>query len=151
MGAALVVLWAALAAQAPDTAKLARYGTALRRVHDSLTVVQGAAAMFQADLVNASQDLVISRATRLRQHCAGAWREAGRLDSLPALGARMHREVAALRVELARCEREFTTGPWYERADSVKAWAPFRLARLGDAIRRFRLAVRAFQREASIP
>ena len=150
MAAALVVLWAVLVAQAPDTTKQARYGAAIRRVNDSLTVLQGATAMFQADLVNASQDLVISRATRLRQHCAGTRREAGRLDSLPAIGARLHREIASLRVELARCDREFTTGPWYERADSVKAWAPFRLARLGDAIRRFRLAVRAFQREASI-
>jgi hypothetical protein len=151
MTAALVVLWAVVAAQAPDTAKQARYSAAIRRVNDSLTVVLGAAAMFQADLITASQDLVISRATRLRQRCAGTWREAGRLDSLPAIGARMHREIGVLRVELARCDREFTTGPGYERADSVKAWAPFRLARLGDAIRRFRLAVRVFQREGAIP
>lgn len=150
MAGAFVVLWAVLVAQAPDTAAQARYGAAIRRVNDSLTALQGAAAMFQADLVNASPDLVISRATRLRQHCSGTWREAGRLDSLPAIGARLHREVAALRAELARCDREFATGPWYQRADSVKAWAPFRLARLGDAVRRFRLAARAFLREASI-
>ena len=150
MGAALVVLWAALVAQAPDTAKQARYGAAIHRVNDSLTALQGAAAMFQADLVNASPDLVISRATRLRQHCAGARSEAGRLDSLPALGLRLHREIVALRAELARCDREFDTGPWYQRTDSVKAWAPFRLGRLGDSVRRFRLAARAFMRDASI-
>ena len=149
MAAALVVLWATLVAQAPDTAMQARHGAAIRRVNDSLTALQGAAAMFQADLVNASPDLVISRATRLRQHCSGTRGEAGRLDSLPAIGVRMHREIAALRAQLARCDREFATGPWYQRADSVKAWAPFRLARLGDAVRRFRLAARVFMREGS--
>jgi hypothetical protein len=149
MAAALVVLWATLVAQAPDTAMQARYGAAIRRVNDSLTALQGAAAMFQMDLVSASPDLVISRATRLRQHCSGTRGEADRLDSLPAIGVRMHREIVALRAELARCDREFTTGPWYQRADSVKAWAPFRLARLGDAVRRFRLAARTFLREIS--
>lgn len=150
MPGALVVLWAVLVAQAPDTAVQARYGAAIRRVNDSLTALQGAVAMFQVDLVNASPDLVISRATRLRQHCNGTWRETRRLDSLPAIGARLHREIAALRAELTRCDREFATGPWYRRADSVKAWAPFRLARLSDAVRRFRLAARAFMRETSI-
>lgn len=149
MAGALVVLWAVLIAQAPDTTVQARYDAAIRRVNDSLTALEGAAAMFQADLVNASPDLVISRATRLRQHCNGTRRETGRLDSLPAIGARLRRELAVLRTELARCDREFTTGPWYQGADSVKAWAPFRLARLGTAVRRFRLAARAFLREAS--
>jgi hypothetical protein len=150
MPGALVVLWAVLVAQTPDTAAQGRYGAAIRRVNDSLTALEGAAAMFQADLVNASPDLVISRATRLRQHCTGTRREAGRLDSLPAVGARLRRNVAALRAELARCDREFATGPWYQGADSVKAWAPYRLARLGNAVRRFRLAARAFMRDASM-
>ena len=146
MGGALVVLWAVIIAQTPDTAAQARYGAAVRRVGDSLTALEGVAAMFQADLVNASPDLVISRATRLRQHCAGTQHETGRLDSLPAVGARLRRELAALRVELARCDREFAIGPWYQGADSVKAWAPYRLARLSDAVQRFRLAARAFMR-----
>jgi hypothetical protein len=150
MAGALVVLWAALIAQAPDTAAQARYGAALRRLADSLTVLEGAAAKFQADLVNASPDLVISRATRLKEHCAGTRSEAGRLDSLPAVDAALGRDLAALRSELARCEREFATGPWYQGADSVKAWAPYRLARLSEAVQRFRLAAREFMRGASI-
>ena len=150
MAGALVVLWAVLIAQAPDTAAQARYVAAIQRVGDSLTALEGAAAMFQADLVNASPDLVISRAARLRQRCNGARREAGRLDSVPGVGARLRRELAALRAELARCDREFATGPWYQGADSVKAWAPYRLTRLGDAVRRFRLAAQAFMREASL-
>jgi hypothetical protein len=144
MTGALVVLWAVLLAQAPDTAGQARYGVAIRRVGDSLTALERAAAMFQTDLVSASPDLVIARATRLRQHCTGTRRETGLLDSLPAIGARLRRELTALRAELARCDREFATGPWHQRADSVKAWAPYRLARLSDAVRRFRLAARAF-------
>ena len=151
MAGALVVLWAVLIAQAPDKASQARYGAAIRRVADSLTALEGAAAMFQADLVNASPDLVISRATRLKQRCSNTRREAGGLDSLPAIPERLRRELATLRAELARCEREFATGPWYQGADSVKAWAPYRLARLGDAVRRFRLAARAFMRKASSP
>ena len=150
MTGALVALWAVLIAQAPDTAVRARYGAAIRRVNDSLTALEGAAAMFQADLVHASPDLVISRATRLRQHCTGARSEAGRLDSLPTVRARLHGELAALRAELARCDREFATGPWYERVDSVRAWAPFRLARLNAVVTRFRAAARTFMPDTSI-
>jgi hypothetical protein len=149
MAGALVVLWAVLIAQAPDTAAQARFAAAIQRVGDSLTALDGAAAMFQADLVNASPDLVISRAARLRQRCSGTGREAGRLDSLPGVGARLRRELAALRAELARCDREFVTGSWYQGADSVKAWAPYRLKRLGDAVRRFRFAARAYVPKAS--
>ena len=143
MAAELLLFWAVFIAQAPDTAALNRQNAAIRRVTDSLTVLEGAAAMFQADLVHASPDLVIARATRLRRHCSGAHHETTRLDSVPALGAQLRRELAALRTELARCDREFTTGPWYQHVDSVKAWAPYRLARLSDAVRSFRLAARA--------
>jgi hypothetical protein len=132
-----------LVAQAPDTAALNRQYAAIRRVGDSLTVLEGAAAMFQADLVHASPDLVISRAARLRHHCNGSQHETARLDSIPALGAQLRHDLAALRTELARCDREFNTGPWYQHTDSVKAWAPYRLARLSDAVRNFRIAARA--------
>jgi hypothetical protein len=140
MAGALLLLWAALHAQMPDSAAHARYSAAIRRVSESLTVLEGAAAMFRADLINASPDLVISRATRLRQQCAGSGREAGSLDSIRLVGSQLRRELASLRAELARCDREFTVGPWYQGADSVKAWAPYRLARLSSAVRRFRLA-----------
>jgi hypothetical protein len=150
MAGVLAVFWAVLIAQSPDTAALVRQDTAIRRVIDSLTVLEGAAAMFQADLVNASPDLVISRATRLRQHCSGTQRETARLDSVP-LQTQLRRDLATLRTELARCDREFATGPWYQHADSVKAWAPYRLARLSDAVRRFRLAARASMGAAPKP
>lgn len=150
MGGALVVLCAVLVAQTPDSAAQARYHAGIQRLNDSLTALEGSAAMFQADLVHASPDLVISRATRLRMRCTGTRRQVGLLDSMPAVGARLRRELAALNAELMRCDREFAIGPSYQGADSVKAWAPYRLARLGDAVRRFRLAARVFMREASI-
>lgn len=149
MPGALVVLWTVLIAQAPDTTAQNRYGAAIRRVSDSLTVLEGATAMFQADLIHASSDLVISRALRLRQHCTGSRNETWRLDSLPTLGTRLRRELATLRAELARCEREFAIGLSYQGADSVKAWAPYRLARMGAAVRRFRLAARASMRDGA--
>ena len=142
MVGALLLLWVVLHAQTPDSAAHTRFNTAIRRLGDSLTVLEGAAAMFRADLINASPDLVISRATRLKQHCAGSRRESGSLDSLRAVGGRLRRDLTALRAELARCDREFTVGSSYEGADSVKAWAPYRLARLSSAVRRFRLAAR---------
>lgn len=149
MGGALLVVWAMAAAQLPDTTAAARLGAALARIHDSLTVLEGAAAQFQVDLVHASPDLVIARATRLRQHCDGTRHEVDQLDSLPGRGARLAREITALRAELVRCDREFATGPWYRGADSVKAWAPFRLARLSTAVRRFRVAARALKGDGS--
>src|SRR5216117_1617948 len=99
----LLVLWAALAAQAPDSATRARYATALRALSDSLSAVEAAAAQFRADLVTASRDL------------------------------------ATLRAALVRCGRDFDAGPWGARVDSLKAWAPYRLARLGEAVQRYRL------------
>lgn len=146
----LVVLWAVSMAQAPDSAAQARYGPPLRTFGDSLTTLEATAAMFRADLTNSSPDLVISRATRLTARCAGALRQAGRLDSLLAAGTRLRRELAALRAALVRCKKEFTTGPWYQRADSVKAWAPYWLGRLDDAVHRYRLAAREFMHSLHI-
>ena len=145
-----LALWAVLIAQAPDSAAQARYGVALRTVGDSLTALEAAAARFRADLVNASPDLVISRATRLTARCAGALHQARRLDSLLATETRLRRELAALRAALVRCAKDFATGPWYQGADSVQAWAPYRLARLDDAVRRYRLAAREFMHRLQI-
>jgi len=158
MAHAIVVLWAALAVQVPDSAARARYAAALRNLSDSLSAVEAAAALVQADLVNASRDLVISRSARLTARCAGARAAARSLDSLlvavpltpppphPPLG----RELAMLRMELTRCEAAFTTGRGYERADSVRAWAPHRIARLDDAIRRYRLTARTLMRRIGL-
>jgi len=146
----LLVLWTALAAQAPDSATRARSAAALRTLNDSLSAVAAAAAQFRADLVNASGDLVISRAARLTQRCAGALAGTAPVDSLPGTGTRLRRDLAALRAELVRCGQNFAAGPWYQRVDSVKAWAPYRLARLDEAVQRYRLTARAFMHRAGI-
>jgi len=147
----LVALWTAgLAVQAPDSATRARSATALHALHDSLSAVDAAAAQFQTDLVNASRDLVISRATRLTGRCAGARVAAISLDTLVAPRAPFRRDLATLRADLTRCEANFATDRWYAHADSVKAWAPYRLAKLGDALRRYRIAARAFMHQAHI-
>jgi len=146
----LLVLWAALAAQAPDSATRARYATALRALSDSLSAVEAAAAQFRADLVTASRDLVISRASRLTQRCAGALAGTPPVDSLPAARTGLRRDLATLRAALVRCGRDFDAGPWGARVDSLKAWAPYRLARLGEAVQRYRLAAHAFGRRAGI-
>ena len=147
---ALLVLWAAVAAQAPDSATRARYVTALRTLNDSLSAVQAAATQFRADLGTASRDLVISRASRLTQRCAGALAGTAPVESLPPAGTRLHRDLATLRAELVRCGRDFDAGPWGARVDSLKAWAPYRLARLDEVVQRYRLAARAFRKRAGI-
>src|ERR1700747_3102047 len=73
-----------------------------------------------------------------------------RLDPLVPPRDTLHHVVTALRSQLAACLRRFSTGQSYARADSVKAWAPARLARLEDAVRRYRLAARDFMRRARI-
>src|SRR6266513_6183524 len=149
----LMALWTGgggLAVQAPDSAARARSATALRALNDSLSAVDAAAGQFQTDLVNASRDLVISRATRLTGRCAGARVAALSLDTLVAPRAPFRRDLATLHTELTRCEANFAPDRWYERADSVKAWAPYRLAQLGDAVRRYRIAVRAFMRQTHV-
>ena len=147
----LVALWTGgLAVQAPDSAMRVRSATVLRALNDSLSAVDAAAEQFQTDLDNASRDLVISRAARLTKRCAGARVAALSLDTVLAVQAPLRRDLATLRAELTRCQANFATDRWYERADSVKAWAPYRLAKLGDAVRRYRIAARAFMRQTHI-
>ena len=145
-----LLLWTALAAQAPDSAARARSAVALRTLNDSLSAVAAAAAQFRADLVNASSDLVISRAARLTQRCAGALAGTAPVDSLPGTGTRLRRDLAGLRAALVRCTQDFAPGPSYQRVDSVKAWAPYRLARLDEAVLRYRLTTRVFMHRAGI-
>lgn len=159
MTSALVALWAALAAQAPDTGA-ARLAGAMRALNDSLSEVRGAAAAFRADLGQASRELVIARAARVRGRCTGAHGAALQVDrafaSAPYTGASrtarasLERELGELRGALRRCVREHDAGPSYVRADSIKAWGPFRLARLEAAIRRYELAASAYREKARL-
>ena len=143
-------LWVGLVIQAPDSAARARYAAARTALDDSLTAVEAAAAGFQADLAGASSDLVLSRAERLRRRCAGAEGASQPLLALLTTGSAPRRDLVSLRAALARCDTEFAT-PRSQAADSLKAWAPYRLARLGDAVRRYRLSARTAGRKSGIP
>jgi len=147
MIAAFLLVWtAAVPVQrpVPDSATRARINVALQSVRDSLDRVRGAVFNFRTDLSRASPVVVHSRAQRMQASCVGADAALVRLDSAlnvsyPA-GAPpdLRRESRALRTEFAACRREYdTTQRWEQRADSVRAWAPFKLHRLDEAMRRF--------------
>jgi len=133
----------------PDSATRARVTAAVRDVQDSLDRVRGAAYNFRTDLGGASPVVLYNRAQRMHASCLAAAGALARLDSVltasyPAgAPADLRREARALRGALGDCRREYdTTARWPQRADSVRAWAPYRLRHLDEAMRRFgRVAV----------
>ncbi len=141
MIAAFFTVWMAVApaapVQRPDSA-------ALRGVQDSLDRVRGAAYNFRTDLGRASPLVLYNRAQRMRTSCLAADRALVHLDStLTAMypagtPAALRRAARVLRGALADCRRDYDTAVrWDERADSVRAWAPYRLRRLEEAMRSF--------------
>ena len=146
MVAAFLVVWTASTVQHPvaDSATHARVAAVLQTVQDSLDRVRGAAYNFRTDLGGASPVVVYSRAQRMHASCVGAEGALVRLDSAltasyPAgASADLRRESRALRSALSECRRDYdTTARWEQRADSVRAWAPYRLRRLDEAMRSF--------------
>lgn len=135
----LAALWVGSITQGPDSGTRARSAAAIAAFDDSLTALEAVAAGFQSDLASASAELVASRAERLRRRCVGAEGASDSLLALLAPAAALRRELVSLRVALARCDAQFVTTR-AQPADSVKAWAPYRLARLGEAVRRYRLS-----------
>ena len=128
----------------PDSATRARVMAVLKEVQDSLDRVRGAAYNFRTDLGGASPVVLFNRAQRMHGSCVAADAALVRLDSTVTASypagapADLRRETRALRAALTTCRREYdTTVRWQERADSVRAWAPFRLRRLDEAMRRF--------------
>ncbi|HEV8264052.1 MAG TPA: hypothetical protein VGQ06_03815 [Gemmatimonadales bacterium] len=146
---AVLLAVAAAATQQLDSAAYARVTVALRGVQDSLDRVRGAAYNFRTDLGGASPVVVYGRAQRMHASCVAADRALAGLDSVliasyPAgRPAALRREVRTLRAALAECRREYdTTTRWAQRADSVRSWAPYRLRRLDEAVRRYTEAAR---------
>ena len=146
MVAAFLVALTATAVQrpVPDSAARARLMAVLRNVQDSLDQVRGAAYNFRTDLGGASPGVVLTRAERMHASCVSGDEALVRLDSAltasyPAGSpADLRREMHVLRTALTECRREYdTTARWNQRADSVRAWAPYRLRRLDEAMRRF--------------
>lgn len=138
-----------LVAQTPDSATRARYAPVLAALDDSLTALDAATAGFQSDLATASPDLVVSRSERLRRRCVGVERASEPLVALLSAKSAPRRELDALRAAVARCKSDFVVRG-NQTADSLKAWAPYRLGRLGEAVRRYRLSAQALNREMGI-
>ena len=80
-----LMLTLAVAVQAPDSARAARWERAINQTTDSLDRMRGATAGFRADLTSASPDLVLVRAATVRAACQGAGAPLAELDGL--LGA----------------------------------------------------------------
>ena len=146
----LAMLWTAVHVQGPDSASSARFRAAVQALGDSLTALEGAEATFQSDLVYTSGDLVLARATRLKARCSGALGGAGHLHTMLGARAPLRRDLAALETALKRCERDFTTEAVQRAVDSLRAWAPYRLAQLSAAVRRYREAAHHAMREGNL-
>jgi hypothetical protein len=112
------------------------------------------------DLPIASSALVLARAQRLNRSCAAAGRATKALAALLAAGAfdararaaqtRARHDLAGLASVLAKCERDYDVAAPKANADTLKAWGPFRLARLDLDLRRYAPGVRDFQDQTGI-
>lgn len=152
----------AVAAQAPDTARVGRWERLLNQTTDSLDRIRGAAAGFRTDLENASPALVLVRAAQVRATCGAAapslqtleaW--LGREEYSPSARreqAQLRRGTAELRSALARCEREWQPmqRPVLRDADSLRAWGPYRTTQLEASLRRYLALVRSFMKRAAL-
>lgn len=159
-----VLLALTLVAQAPppDSVRQARYERTLNGVTDSLDIVRGAIAGFPIDLAQVSPDLVLARASRVRQSCHGAALALDQVSTLLAAGVyvphakveqgRLQSGTTDLRRTLARCEREWAAPdpPTRSSADSLRAWGPYRGARLDGALRSYLGLLRAFMKQAAL-
>jgi len=152
----------AVALQAPDSARAARWERALNQTTDSLDRIRGATAGFRVDLGNASPDLVLVRAAQVSSTCGSA---VPPLQSMEALlgsevySSRARREqtrlrsgTAELRQVLTRCVREWRAPPRpvARDADSLRAWGPYRSAQLEKSLRRYLELVRSFMKQAAL-
>jgi hypothetical protein len=157
-----LVLALAVALQAPDSARTARWERALNQTTDSLDRIRGAVAGFRVDLGHASPDLVLVRAAQVRTSCDGAGAPLQTVEQLlsgEVYRPRAQREqarllsgTAELRRVLARCEQEWQAPkhPTVSDADSLRAWGPYRTTRLDAALRRYVGLVRAFMKQAEL-
>ncbi len=138
-----------------------RYRDALLVVRDTVRSVGAATAMFRRDLGSAAPETVIGRASTLRERCSvaigvledreptfqpgiGSERVQTAKDSLISAMGRLSRE---LRQECV--ERFQNEGPGVH-ADTLRAWGPYRISRIDEAIRRYGAAVGNFARVVSI-
>jgi hypothetical protein len=169
MLALLVPLWGALAApvapsvsQAPDSAVLLRYADAVYATADTLGVLRGVAQAFRNDLKTASPTLVLARATSVQNACSSGVTSVRQLQGIlaarsvtpkSALSQAKFRTTAEQTVTaLERCVRYWQPLPRTDaRADTLRAWGPYRVNEIEVALRKFDLARFAFAAAAGLP
>ena len=150
-----LVLALAVAIQAPDSARAARWERALNQTTDSINRIRGATAGFRVDLGSASPDLILVRAAHVRAACGAAAAPLKAVEDLldgEAYSVHAQHEQSQLRAggvdlhrALERCERE-----WKVPADSLRAWGPYRSAQLDTALGRYLVLIRAFMKRAAL-
>ena len=137
MVAFALLLWTS--SQMPDSSLVASFST-----------LRSAASRFRHDLPNASAQLVLARARRVRTACADSRAAADSVALRLARNTAAQSELAALQRALIGCQRDWqTTGP-RANADSLRAWGPYRLSELDRALRRYQRA-RALRSNSPAP
>ena len=169
MLAAWIPLWSALAAhgglaprQNPDSALLYRFRDAVDVTSDTLETLRGLALAFRKDLKLSSPTIVLARATSVQNACLSGASALRRLQGILAArtvsraAARSQAEFRAAAEEtvaaLDRCARSWDPLPRTDaRADTLRAWGPYRVAQLDQLINRYEVSRYAFAKAAGLP
>lgn len=106
----------------------------------SFSAVRSAAARFRQDLPKASPQLVLARAQHVRAACIGTRTAADSLAPRLTRDPAAQAVLAALQRALQTCEREWETHGPHVNADSLRAWGPYRLSELDQALGRYQRA-----------
>jgi len=165
-------LWGALAAsaaplsphQAVDSTVLRRYGEAVNATADTLDMLRGFAQAFRNDLQTASPNIILERATSVQNACTSAMSSIRRLQGMLAartlstipVGVRSQAKLRATSAEtvatLERCVHNWQPLPRTEaRADTLRAWGPFRVNEITQALQRFDGARAQFVKWTGLP
>lgn len=152
----VALLWIAWSLQStPDSAARFHMSQQLRVVSESLSALRGAAARYRRDADKASDHLMWTRAIEVRAGCTGTLAVADSLAVLlaarrytPPRGESNQRalqaDLATLRQALRACRRDWDASN-RARADSVRAWGPFRLTALERVLRQYEQRATGFR------
>ena len=162
-------LWGVLAAhgavlprQDPDSALLYRFRDAVDATSDTLEALRGLALAFRKDLKYSSATLILARATSVQNACLSGASALRRLQGILAArtvsraAARSQAEFRTSAEEtvaaLDRCARSWDPLPRTDaRADTLRAWGPYRVAQLDQLLNRYESSRYAFAKAAQLP
>ncbi len=164
-----LLLWGALSlqgaspavGQAPDSALLRHVREAVNAASDTLEALRGMTQAFRTDLPTASPTLVLARATSVHDACASGASAVRRLQGILAartVSNAAARSQAKFRITaeetvtaLDRCVRAWLPLPRDDqRADSLRAWGPYRIAELDHSLRQYDGARQVFAKAAGL-